>query len=69
MKKVLQLGKFYPIKGGVEKVMYDLMNGLSQRGVYCDMLCAVRDKSLKNKTLNKYAISFVATHGLKYLPQ
>ncbi len=55
MKKVLQLGKFYPIKGGVEKVMYDLMSGLSQRGVYCDMLCAVRDKSLKNKTLNKYA--------------
>lgn len=55
MKKVLQLGKFYPIKGGVEKVMYDLMSGLSQRGVYCDMLCAVRDRSLKNKTLNKYA--------------
>ena len=45
MKKVLQLGKFYPIKGGVEKVMYDLMSGLSQRGVYCDMLCAVRDRS------------------------
>lgn len=22
--RVLQLGKFYPIKGGVEKVMYDL---------------------------------------------
>ena len=31
--KVLQLGKFYPITGGVEKVMYDLMTGLSEQGV------------------------------------
>jgi len=38
--KVLQLGKFYPIRGGVEKVMYDLMLGLSEEKVYCDMLCA-----------------------------
>ncbi len=27
--KILQLGKFYPVRGGVEKVMYDLMTGLS----------------------------------------
>lgn len=38
--KVLQLGKFYPIRGGVEKVMFDLTRGLSERGVKCDMLCA-----------------------------
>ncbi len=38
--KILQLGKFYPIRGGVEKVMYDLMLGLSEEKVYCDMLCA-----------------------------
>lgn len=38
--KILQLGKFYPIRGGVEKVMYDLMTGLSAAGVDCDMLCA-----------------------------
>lgn len=38
--KVLQLGKFYPIIGGVEKVMYDLTKGLSERGIRCDMLCA-----------------------------
>ena len=37
--KVLQLGKFYPIFGGVEKVMYDLTMGLG-----CDMLCASADK-------------------------
>lgn len=38
--KVLQLGKFYPIRGGVEKVMWDLTGGLSARGIECDMLCA-----------------------------
>ena len=38
--KVLQLGKFYPIRGGVEKVMWDLTRGLSARGVECTMLCA-----------------------------
>ena len=38
--KILQLGKFYPIRGGVEKVMWDLTAGLSARGIDCDMLCA-----------------------------
>lgn len=38
--RVLQLGKFYPVRGGVEKVMVDLMQGLAARGVQCDMLCA-----------------------------
>ena len=38
--KVLQLGKFYPILGGVEKVMWELADGLGRRGVDCDMLCA-----------------------------
>ena len=41
--KILQLGKFHPVRGGVEKVMYDLMTGLSERGVDCDMLCAQAD--------------------------
>ena len=42
--KVLQLGKFYPIRGGVEKVMWDLTSGLSARGIDCDMLCAEFEK-------------------------
>ena len=41
--KILQLGKFYPIRGGVEKVMWDLTKGLSEEGVECDMLCAALD--------------------------
>lgn len=38
--KILQLGKFYPVRGGVEKVMYDLALGLGRAGVDCDMMCA-----------------------------
>ena len=41
--KILQIGKFYPIRGGVEKVMYDLTLGLSGRNIPCDMLCAVTE--------------------------
>lgn len=42
--KILQLGKFYPIRGGVEKVMWDLTQGLRGRGVECDILCAKLDE-------------------------
>ena len=38
--KVLQLGKFFPIRGGVEKVMWDITRGLRSRGIRCEMLCA-----------------------------
>ena len=53
--KVLQLGKFYPIRGGVEKVMWDLTNGLSERGITCDMLCAKLRKDVADaKDSDKY---------------
>lgn len=42
--KVLQLGKFYPIRGGVEKVMWDLTKGLRDKGIDTKMLCAVGEK-------------------------
>lgn len=54
--KILQIGKFYPICGGVEKVMYDIMVGLSQRQIYCDMLCASAEKYPPgNLSLNEFA--------------
>lgn len=43
--KILQIGKFYPIEGGVDKVMLDLTIGLSERGVECDMLCAANGEA------------------------
>lgn len=54
--KVLQLGKFYPIRGGVEKVMELLTEGLSSRRVDCDMLCASADgaREMHTVTLNEH---------------
>ena len=53
--KILQLGKFYPIHGGVEKVAYDLMTGLSERNIPCDMLCAVSQGKSRIIPVNKCA--------------
>lgn len=53
--RVLQLGKFYPIRGGVEKVAYDLMVGLSERGVHCDMMCAASQGGSRVIPINRNA--------------
>ena len=53
--KVLHIGKFYPVYGGIEKVMYDLVTGLSERGVQADMLCADADGSLGAGVVRKKA--------------
>lgn len=45
--KILQIGKFYPIIGGIEKVMYDLTSGMADHDVECDMLCANNDTTEK----------------------
>lgn len=70
--RVLQLGKFHPIKGGVEKVMYSFMLGLASRGIICDMLCASDDeevgvtqitpksKLIKVKTVTKKASTMIS---------
>lgn len=52
--RVLQLGKFHPIKGGVEKVMQSFTKGLSQKGYECDMLCASDDGDVEEINLNTY---------------
>ncbi len=53
--KVLQLGKFHPIKGGVEKVMFSFMRGLAARKITCDMLCASDDDDVGTTTFNRYS--------------
>ncbi len=45
--RILQLGKFYPIFGGVEKVMWDLTRGLSLSDIQCDMLCCGLKKEVR----------------------
>lgn len=64
--KILQVGKFYPIRGGVEKVMYDLMLGLSAEGIYCDMLCASTEEYPEGETkLNDFANLIVVKTKIK----
>lgn len=52
--RILQLGKFYPIRGGIERVMYDIASGLSRRGIGCDMLCAEGESKGRVLRLNDY---------------
>lgn len=61
--KILQIGKFWPVRGGVEKVMYDLTLGLSQRAIGCDMLCAASRGPALHITLNDCG-SVMATRSL-----
>lgn len=70
--KVLQLGKFYPIKGGVEKVMEIFTVGLAERGFASDMLCASHNgettdivfseesRIFRTKTLTKLAATMIS---------
>jgi Glycosyltransferase len=64
--KILQLGKFYPIKGGVEKVAYELMLGVSSRGIRCDMSCAASRGNGKIHIINDHA-SLITTKSLTKL--
>ncbi len=52
--KVLQLGKFYPFSGGIERVMSDVAEGLSAQNIQCDILCASTDKNDKIIEINDF---------------
>ncbi|MCQ2065784.1 MAG: glycosyltransferase [Bacteroidaceae bacterium] len=52
--KILQLGKFYPIFGGVEKVMWDLTRGISAKGVQCDMLCCGLRREVRQRASGSF---------------
>lgn len=43
--KILHLGKFYPLKGGMEKAILDIVRGISMQGVTCDLLCVSTEKA------------------------
>lgn len=70
--KILQLGKFYPIRGGVEKVMEIFTEGLAERGYASDMLCASHNgrvddiilgdesKIMRTKTWMKLAATMIS---------
>ena len=57
--KILQLGKFYPLKGGVEKVMYALAEKLSEQGIDCDAMFASKDGHTEDIQLNEHCHIYV----------
>lgn len=64
--KILQIGKFYPIIGGLEKVIYEIMLGVSSRSIRCDMLCAATgDHPPGNMELNTYARLYCVPSWIK----
>ena len=70
--KVLHIGKFYPpCFGGIEKVNYDIVEGLNVRGVQTDVLCFNHTKGdvFTNDTYKIYRVNtlkIVASTPLSY---
>ena len=63
--KILQLGKFYPPHyGGIQEVMYNLTEGLNERGIKCDVLCSNMTNEYKEETINNYKVYRTASLGL-----
>ena len=60
--RILQLGKFYPVNGGVEKVEFELMIGLSENNIRCDMMCAALDGKSRKIEINSKA-ELLACHS------
>lgn len=63
--KVLQFGKYYPpVHGGIESVMYDLTEGLNDKGVECDVLCSSNTSEHSSELYNdKYRVTRTPSWG------
>lgn len=62
--RVLQLGKYYPPDiGGIETVMYDITEGLNERGIKCDVLCSNSENKYKEEMINDYKVYRTKSYG------
>ncbi|MFH1311832.1 MAG: glycosyltransferase [Candidatus Eisenbacteria bacterium] len=62
--RVLQFGKFYPPDiGGIERVMFDITEGLNARDVRCDVLCSNSEKKYVEETVGKYRVTRTRSYG------
>jgi glycosyltransferase involved in cell wall biosynthesis len=63
--RVLQFGKFYPPHiGGIERVMFDLTEGLNARGVRCDVLCSNDQSNYVEETIKDYRVMRTRSFGV-----
>lgn len=62
--KILQVSKYYPpFFGGLEKVVYDMSENLSNDKTSCDILCSNHDKGNSVENNENYSITRVPTYG------
>ena len=63
--KILHIGKFYPpYFGGIEKVNYDIVEGLNTKGIQTDVLCS---NHIKGDTFSEIPYKIYRTHTLKVI--
>lgn len=62
--KILQLGKFYPpAVGGIERVLYELTEGLNRAGMKCDVLCSNNKNIYEYNEINGYSVYRTKSYG------
>jgi rhamnosyl/mannosyltransferase len=65
--RVLQFGKFYPPHiGGIERVMYDITEGLNERGIRCDVLCSNKGRAYVEESMGGYKVMRAGTYGILF---
>jgi glycosyltransferase involved in cell wall biosynthesis len=63
--RVLQFGKFYPPHiGGIEKVMYEITEGLNERGIHCDVLCSNDRNEYVEETTESHRVIRTRSYGI-----
>ena len=64
MKKILQLGRYFPPDdGGIETVMYEIAEGLNSNGVSCDVLCSNNKNKTQISRFSNYKVIRAASFG------
>ncbi|KIM09147.1 MAG: glycosyl transferase family 1 [Sulfurovum sp. PC08-66] len=65
--KILQLGKFYPPHiGGIETVMYDIVEVLNQKGYRTDVLCSNKGYMYSEEIEQGYKVVRTKSFGIKF---
>ncbi|SDN50720.1 rhamnosyl/mannosyltransferase [Desulfonauticus submarinus] len=62
--KILQLGKHYPPDiGGIETVLFDIVEGLNAQNIKCDILCSNSTNKYIEEVVNGYSVFRVRSYG------
>ena len=65
--RVLQFGKFYPPHvGGIERVIFDLTEGLNARGLSCDVLCSNKCRRYSEEDERGYRVMRTKSHAILF---